>query len=62
MVLNIQNLIDDAKCFETVRELRWAGWRVPIATLGVSLSRDMTTRSLSDSVIIAKPVANGLTI
>ena len=25
MVLNIQNLIDDAKCFETVRELRWPG-------------------------------------
>ena len=25
MVLNIQNLIDDAKCFETVRELRWQG-------------------------------------
>lgn len=22
-MLNIQNLIDDAKCFETVRELRW---------------------------------------
>ena len=25
MVLNIQNLIDDGKCFETVRELRWPG-------------------------------------
>src|SRR5438067_1895790 len=23
MILNIQNLIDDAKCFETVRQLRW---------------------------------------
>ncbi|MGZ3173948.1 MAG: transposase [Croceibacterium sp.] len=23
MTLNIQNLIDDAKCFETVRQLRW---------------------------------------
>jgi transposase-like protein len=22
-MLNIQNLIDDAKCYETVRELRW---------------------------------------
>ncbi len=22
-MLNIQHLIDDAKCFETVRELRW---------------------------------------
>ena len=25
MVLNIQNLIDDGKCFETVREPRWSG-------------------------------------
>jgi transposase len=23
MILHIQNLIDDAKCFETVRQLRW---------------------------------------
>ena len=23
-MVNIQNLIDDAKCFETVRDLRWA--------------------------------------
>jgi len=23
MMLNIQNLIDDAKCFETVRQMRW---------------------------------------
>jgi transposase len=25
MMLHIQNLIDDAKCFETVRQLRWPG-------------------------------------
>lgn len=23
MVVNLQNLVDDAKCFETVRQLRW---------------------------------------
>ena len=23
MILHLQNLIDDAKCFETVRQLRW---------------------------------------
>ncbi|QVL49818.1 MAG: hypothetical protein KFB96_04830 [Thiocapsa sp.] len=23
MMLNIQNLIDDAKCYDTIRELRW---------------------------------------
>lgn len=29
-MINIQNLIDDAKCYETVRELRWAeGVRCP---------------------------------
>jgi hypothetical protein len=22
-MINLQNLIDDAKCYETVRELRW---------------------------------------
>jgi hypothetical protein len=26
-MLNIQNLIDDAKCCETVRELRWPEFR-----------------------------------
>jgi transposase-like protein len=24
MVVNIQNLVDDAKCFETVRQMRWS--------------------------------------
>jgi len=25
MIVNIQNLLDDAKCFETVRQTRWPG-------------------------------------
>jgi transposase-like protein len=30
MIVNIKNLIDDAKCYETVRQLRWAeGVRCP---------------------------------
>jgi transposase-like protein len=30
MMVNIQNLIDDAKCFETVRQMRWPeGLRCP---------------------------------
>ncbi len=24
-MINLQNLLDDAKCYETVRQLRWPG-------------------------------------
>lgn len=46
LMLNILNLIDDAKCFETVRALRWPeGVRcVPCASAGVSQQGRETTQ------------------
>jgi len=50
MVLNIQNLIDDAKCFESVRELRWPG--------GVTCpdcDRRDVTKQLREGIVAKKP-------
>jgi hypothetical protein len=54
MLLNIRQLMDDAKCYEVVRELRWpGGGNVPRVTQGRSTSGDtansIAVRSVDDN-------------
>ena len=61
-MLNILNLIDDARCFETVRAMRWPqGVTCPTATLPKSRNRGTTNPSRNDKSMSAPSVGSSST-
>ena len=56
-MVNIQKLIDDLKCFETVRDLRWTQGETCPHCDSARITKQVTKRpSLSGSALSAKPV------
>ncbi len=63
MLLNIQRLMDDVKCYEVVRELQWAeGWSAPAVAQRRSISEAFTTTKCIASGMSAKGVVDSSTI
>ena len=61
-LVNLQFLVDDAKCFETVRRLRWPeGVRCPICESDKVARHGLTTGSRSASVTAARPARRAST-
>ena len=44
-MVNIQDLFDDAKCYQTIRDMRWPDGVTYEATTGMGSARCMSTRS-----------------
>ena len=62
-MINLQNLLDDAKCYETVRRLRWpVGVRCPHCDAAAITSRGGTPPNRHDGSTGANAVNATLTI
>ena len=58
MKVNIKHLMDDAQCYDTVRELRWPEARFVIPN--VSSGEALTIRNPQDNAMNAKIATNAL--
>jgi hypothetical protein len=62
-MIHMQSLVDEAKCFATVRDMRWPDdVQCPNAIVQRLPDRGMMTRNLSGNAMAVSPVSGALTI